>query len=133
MLELDSNKSQVGLARGERKGSRCRAGRDTTANRMDRNYAAQVEHCMKVIPISQHDIHGFQNKNIKRINKDADGDDVIEELDADAVGVKEGIEELEPVFTKVATGGPGNGYSIGGLYIYVAISDALDQKLDNKT
>ena len=35
-----------------------------------------------------------------------------EELDADPVGVEEGAEELElePVLTKLATGGPGNVY-----------------------
>lgn len=113
--------------------SSCRAGRDMTANRRDGNYAVQVEHCIEAIPISQHDTNVFQNKKIKRINKDAECDEVVEALDADAVGVKEGTEELEPAFAKLATGGPGNVYSMGGLSICVAISNALDQKLDNKT
>jgi len=38
-----------------------------------------------------------------------------EELDTEPVGVEEGAEELELVFAKLTTGGPGNVYSIGGL------------------
>jgi len=47
------------------------------------------------------------------------------------VGVKAGAEEFVPVFTKLATGGPGNVYSMGGLLICGAIGDAFDQAFDD--
>jgi hypothetical protein len=70
----------------------------------------------------------------------ADGDKVVaeedcgtEELDADPVGVEEGAEELEPVLTKLATGGPGNVYSMGGLSICLAISNLFDPNQTRKS
>lgn len=68
----------------------------------------------------------------------ADGDKVVaedcgtEELDADPVGVEEGAEELESELTKLATGGPGNVYSMGGLSICLAINNLLDQNRTRK-
>jgi hypothetical protein len=54
---------------------------------------------------------------------------VPKELDA---GPVDGAEELELVFTKLATGGPGNVYSMGGLKICVIISDMFARKSDTK-
>ena len=47
------------------------------------------------------------------------------------VGVEAGAEEFMPVSTKLATGGPGNVYSMGGLSICGAIGFAFDQTFDN--
>jgi hypothetical protein len=44
-------------------------------------------------------------------------------IEEGAVGVEEGAEELGLISTRVATGGPGNVYTMGGLSICVAISD----------
>jgi len=63
---------------------------------------------------------------------------MVKEFDVDPVepvsgpvSVEVGAEELISVFTKIATGGPGNVYSIGGLSICGIINDALEKMFDD--